>query len=42
MINAEQKKNMIQETEKALTSNQISDKQNYILNYKLDTLKQIS
>ena len=42
MINAEQKNNMIQEAEKVLSSNQISDKQKYILNYKIDTLRQIS
>ena len=42
MINAEQKNNMIQEAEKVLSSNQISDKQKYILNYKIETLKQIN
>ena len=42
MINLEQKNNMIQETEKVLSSNQISDKQKYILNYKIETLKQIN
>ena len=42
MINLEQKNNMIQEAEKVLSSNQISDKQKYILNYKIDTLRQIS
>ena len=42
MINAEQKNIMIQEAEKALSLSQISDKQKYILNYKIDTLKQIS
>ena len=41
-INAEQKNIMIQEAEKVLSSSQISDKQKYILNYKIDTLKQIS
>ena len=41
-INAEQKNNMIQEAEKMLSSNQISDKQKYILNYKIETLKQIN
>ena len=41
-INAEQKNNMIQEAEKVLSSNQISDKQKYILNYKIETLKQIN
>ena len=34
MINTEQKNSMIRETEKALSSNQISDKQKYIFNYK--------
>ena len=33
---------MIQEAEKVLSSNQISDKQKYILNYKIETLKQIN
>ena len=42
MINLEQKNNMIQEAEKVLSSNQISDKQKYILNYKINTLKQIN
>ena len=42
MINLEQKNNMIQEAEKILSSNQISDKQKYILNYKIETLKQIN
>ena len=42
MINVEQKNNMIQEAEKVLSSNQISDKQKYILNYKINTLKQIN
>ena len=42
MINTEQKYNMIQEAEKALSKNQISDKQKYILNYKIETLKQIN
>tara|TARA_B100000242_G_C42800284_1_gene372241 strand:+ start:257 stop:637 length:381 start_codon:yes stop_codon:yes gene_type:complete len=42
MINTEQKNNMIQEAEKMLSSNQISDKQKYILNYKIETLKQIN
>ena len=42
MINLEQKNNMIQEAEKVLSSNQISDKQKYILNYKIETLKQIN
>jgi len=42
MINTDQKNNMIKEAEKILSSNQISDKQKYILNYKIETLKQIS
>ena len=42
IINAEKKNSMLQEAEKALSSNQISDKQKYILNYKIDTLKQIN
>ena len=42
MINADQKNNMIKEAEKILSSNQISDKQKYILNYKIETLKQIN
>ena len=42
MINTEQKNNMIQEAEKALSKNQISDKQKYILNYKIETLNQIN
>ena len=42
MINTDQKNNMIKEAEKILSSNQISDKQKYILNYKIATLKQIN
>ena len=42
IINAEKKNSMLQEAEKALSSNQISDKQKYILNYKIDTLKQLN
>ena len=42
MINTEQKNSMIREAEKALSSNQISDKQKYIFNYKIETLKQIN
>ena len=33
---------MIKEAETKLSANQVSDKQKYILNYKIDTLKQIS
>ena len=42
MINTDQKNNMIKEAEKILSSNQISDKKKYILNYKIETLKQIN
>ena len=42
MINTDQKNNMIKEAEKILSSNQISDKQKYILNYKIETLKQFN
>ena len=42
MINTDQKNDMIKEAEKILSSNQISDKQKYILNYKIETLKQIN
>ena len=42
MINTDQKNDMIKEAEKILSSNQISDKQRYILNYKIETLKQIN
>ena len=42
MINTDQKDNMIKEAEKILSSNQISDKQKYILDYKIETLKQIN
>ena len=41
-INTERKNNMIQEAQKALSKNQISDKQKYILNYKIETLNQIN
>ena len=41
-INSEQINSMIKETETKLSANQVSDKQKYILNYKIDTLKQIS
>ena len=33
---------MINEAEKKLSTNQVSDKQRYILSYKIDTLKQIN
>lgn len=41
-INADQKNSMIKDAEKILSSTQISDKQKYILNYKIETLKQIN
>ena len=41
-INNEQIDIMIRETKKKLLTNQISDKQKYFLNYKIDTLKQIN
>lgn len=33
---------LIKEAEKKISTNQISDKQKYILNYKIDTLRQIN
>ena len=33
---------MIKEAEEKLTNNKVSDKQKYILNYKIETLKQIN
>ena len=42
LINVKHKNNMIQEAEKELSTSQISDKQKYILNYKIETLKQIN
>tara|TARA_B100001057_G_C22837969_1_gene945934 strand:- start:344 stop:724 length:381 start_codon:yes stop_codon:yes gene_type:complete len=41
-MNTDQKNSMIDMAEKELSSNQISDKQKYILNYKIETLKQIN
>ena len=41
-INEEKKNNMIRDAEKKLSNNQLSDKQKYILNYKIETLKQIN
>ena len=41
-INNEQIDIMIRETEKKLLTNQISDKQKFILNHKIETLKLIS
>jgi F-type H+-transporting ATPase subunit epsilon len=34
--------NMIKDAEEKLTNNKVSDKQKYILNYKIETLKQIN
>ena len=42
MINVDKKNNMIKDAEQKLFSNQISDKEKYILNYKIETLKQIN
>ena len=33
---------MLEEAQKKISTNQISDKQKYILNYKIEALKQIS
>ena len=41
-ISREKKNIMLEEAQKKLLTNQISDKQKYILNYKIETLKQIS
>ena len=41
-LNFEKKNSLIKEAEKQLLTDQISDKQKYILNYKIETLKQIS
>tara|TARA_Y100001958_G_C21151109_1_gene487271 strand:- start:629 stop:1012 length:384 start_codon:yes stop_codon:yes gene_type:complete len=41
-IKAEQVSSMISEAEKKLSTNQASDKQKYILSYKIDTLKRIN
>ena len=41
-IKIEQVKTMISETEKKLLTSQLSDKQKYILNHRIDTLKQIN
>ena len=41
-INSEQKTLMLRDAEKKLLENQVSDKQKYILNYKIETLKQIN
>ncbi len=41
-INSEKINSMLKEAEKILSVNQVSDKQKYILNHKIDILKQIS
>ena len=41
-IKSQQINEMLKEAEKKILSNQISDKQKYILNYKIETLKQIN
>ncbi len=41
-ISSEKINNMIKEAENKISANQISDKQKYILNYKIDTLKLIN
>ena len=41
-INSEKINSMLKEAEKILSANQVSDKQKYILNHKIDILKQIS
>ena len=41
-INSEQISSMRKDAEKKLSTNQVSDKQKYILNYKVETLKQLN
>ena len=41
-ISKEKKNIMLEEAQKKISTNQISDKQKYILNYKIEALKQIS
>ena len=41
-INSEKINSMLKEAKKILSANQVSDKQKYILNHKIDILKQIS
>ena len=41
-INSDLVENMLRDAEKKLSANQISDKQKYILNHKVEILKQIS
>ena len=41
-INTDQINNMLKEAKNKLSANQVSDKQKYILNYKIETLKKIN
>ena len=41
-IKSDQISNMLNEAEKKILDDKISDKQKYILNYKIETLKQIN
>ena len=41
-ISSEKKNIMLNDAENKISNNQVSDKQKYILNYKIDTLKQIN
>ena len=41
-INSDEINSMIKDAENKVSTNQITDKQKYILNYKIDTLKQIN
>ena len=41
-ISKEKKNIMLEEAQKKISTNQISDKQKYILSYKIETLKQIN
>ena len=41
-ISTEKKNIMLKDAENKISKNQVSDKQKYILNYKIDTLKQIN
>ena len=41
-ISSEKKNIMLKDAENKILKNQVSDKQKYILNYKIDTLKQIN
>ena len=41
-IKSDQISNMLNEAEKKISDDKISDKQKYILNYKIETLKQIN